>query len=129
MNALSKFQPHVLSILRIVTAYAFILHGTSKAFGFPMDMTEYVGSWLSLMGLATALEIVAGSLLLISLQTRVMAFVLSGQMAVAYFMAHASIFPLANGGEPAMLFSFIFLYIATAGGGAWAVDNLLAKDK
>ncbi len=127
MDILAKFQSQVLSILRIVSAYAFILHGTSKAFAFPVDMTEYVGSWLSLMGLATVLEIVAGTLLLVGFKTRLVAFILSGQMAVAYFMSHFSIFPLEKGGEPAMLFSFIFLYIATAGGGAWAIDNLCNK--
>lgn len=127
MKTLEPFRPHVLSILRIVTAYAFILHGTSKAFGLPMDMTDYVQSWASLTGLASVLEIVGGTLLLFGFQTRIVAFILSGQMAVAYFMSHASIFPLEKGGEPAMLFSFIFLYLATAGGGAWAVDNLLNK--
>lgn len=127
MKALEQFRPHVLSILRIVAAYAFILHGTSKAFGLPMDMTAYVQSWGSLMGLATVLEIVGGTLLLIGLQTRLVAFILSVQMAAAYFMMHASIFPLEKSGEPAMLFSFIFLYLATAGGGAWAVDNLFKK--
>lgn len=128
MNALAKFQPQVLSILRIVTAYAFILHGTSKAFGFPnAEMANYLQSWASLMGVATLLEIVGGLLLLVGFQTRLVAFILSGQMAVAYFMMHASIFPLMKGGEPAMLFSFIFLYIATAGGGAWSVDKMLEK--
>lgn len=128
MNALSKFQPQVLSILRIVTAYAFILHGTSKAFGFPMaEMAGFLQSWTSLMGVATILEIVGGILLLVGFKTRLVAFILSGQMAAAYFMMHASIFPLAKGGEPAMLFSFIFLYLATAGGGAWALDRLLGK--
>lgn len=124
---LTKFQPQILSLLRITTAYAFILHGTAKAFGAPVDMTSYMSSWFSLMGAASFLEIVGGGLLLIGLLTRPVAFILSGMMAVAYFMMHFSLFPLANGGEPAMLFSFIFLYIAAAGGGAWSVDNLLKK--
>lgn len=128
MEALSNLRPQVLSILRIVTAYAFILHGTSKAVGFPnAEMANYLQSWGSLMGVATILELVGGFLLLIGLKTRLVAFILSGQMAVAYFMMHASLYPLMKDGEPAMLFSFIFLYIATAGGGAWAVDKLLTK--
>lgn len=125
---LHKLQPQILSLLRISSAYAFILHGTAKAFGTPMDMTSYVSSWFSLMGVASILEMVGGTLLLIGLLTRPVAFILSGMMAVAYFMMHFSLFPLANGGEPAMLFSFIFLYIAAAGGGAWSVDNLLNKN-
>lgn len=128
MQALSKIQPQVLSILRIVTAYAFILHGTSKAFAFPnAEMANYLQSWGSLMGAATILELVGGFLLLIGFQTRLVAFILSGQMAVAYFMMHASPYPLMKGGEAAMLFSFIFLYLATAGGGAWSVDKMLGK--
>lgn len=127
-SKLQKFQPHVLSILRIVTAYAFFLHGTAKAFGFPVDNTAYLGgNWFSLMGAATILELVGGVMLMLGLFTRPVAFLLSGQMAVAYFMMHASIFPLAKGGEAAMLFSFIFLYIATAGSGAWSLDNCRNK--
>lgn len=125
---LHKLQPQILSLLRISSAYAFILHGTAKAFGTPVDMTDYMSSWFSLMGAASILEMVGGTLLLIGLLTRPVAFILSGMMAVAYFMMHFSLFPLANGGEPAMLFSFIFLYIAAAGGGAWSVDNLLNKN-
>lgn len=125
---LHKLQPQILSLLRMSSAYAFILHGTAKAFGAPVDMTDYMSSWFSLMGAASILEMVGGTLLLIGLLTRPVAFILSGMMAVAYFMMHFSLFPLANGGEPAMLFSFIFLYIAAAGGGAWSVDNLLNKN-
>lgn len=129
MEALSNLRPQVLSILRIVTAYAFILHGTSKAFGFPnAEMANYLQSWGSLMGAATILEIIGGLLLLVGLKTRLVAFILSGQMAVAYFMMHASLYPLMKGGEPAMLFSFIFLYIAAAGEGAWALDNAFNRN-
>ncbi|WFF38685.1 DoxX family protein [Moraxella nasibovis] len=127
----SKFDilaPIVLSILRIVTGYAFFLHGTAKAFGFPVDNTAYLGgNWFSLMGMATILELVGGILIMVGFLTRPTAFILSGQMAAAYFMMHASIFPLANGGEPAMLFSFIFLYLAVAGGGSLSLDNLFNK--
>lgn len=120
--------PIVLSILRIVTGYAFFLHGTAKAFGFPVDNTAYLGgNWLSLMGVATVLELVGGLLIIVGFLTRPTAFILSGLMAVAYFMMHPSLFPLANGGEPAMLFSFIFLYLAVAGGGSFSLDNLFDK--
>lgn len=121
-----NLAPIALALLRITTGYAFFLHGTAKAFGFPVDNTAYLGgNWFSLMGAATVLELVGGLLIILGLFTRPVAFLLSGQMAVAYFMMHFSIFPLANGGEPAMLFSFIFLYLAAAGGGVWALDNLV----
>ncbi|MDO5090594.1 MAG: DoxX family protein [Cardiobacteriaceae bacterium] len=127
MTFLSRWQPQLLSILRIVTAYMFILHGTAKVFGMPVDMSAGF-EWLSLKGAAAILEIVGGTLLLLGLGTRPVAFLLSGHMAVAYFMVHASWFPLAKGGEAAALFSFIFIYIAAAGGGAWALDNAIGRD-
>ncbi len=116
-------QSKALALLRIATGYAFFWHGTAKAFGFPIDQTSYVNSWLSLTGVATVLELVGGLLIIIGFLTRPTAFLLSGMMAVAYFVAHFSLFPLANGGEPAMLFSFIFLYLAVAGAGAWSLDS------
>lgn len=119
----TNYSHYALALLCITSGYAFLLHGTAKAFGFPVDNTDYIQSWLSLMGAATVLELVGGLLLILGLFTRPTAFILSGQMAVAYFMMHFSIFSLANGGEPAILFSFIFLYLASAGGGAWALDN------
>lgn len=130
MNALSRFQPILLSILRITAAYMFMLHGTAKLFALPhVEMFDGL-QLMSVYGLAGVLEVVGGGLLLLGLFTRPVAFVLSGQMAVAYFMSHASsapLFPLLNGGEPAALFSFIFLYLAAAGGGAWALDNKLKQ--
>ncbi|WP_373746908.1 DoxX family protein [Neisseria dentiae] len=130
MNALSRFQPILLSILRITAAYMFMLHGTAKLFALPhVEMFDGL-QLMSVYGLAGVLEVVGGGLLLLGLFTRPVAFVLSGQMAVAYFMSHASsapLFPLLNGGEPAALFSFIFLYLAAAGGGAWALDNAFKK--
>lgn len=126
MSFLSPWQSHILSILRMVTAYMFILHGTSKVFGFPVDMSQNF-NWMSIYGVSAALELVGGGLLLLGLFTRPVAFVLSGHMAVAYFMAHASLFPMVKSGEPAALFSFIFLYIAAAGGGKWALDNKLGQ--
>ena len=130
MSALKSFQPVVLSVLRIVAAYLFLLHGTAKFFSFPMSMG---GAPEGLMLVAGILEIVGGILLILGLFTRPAAFVLSGQMAVAYFMAHASsgnvLFPLANQGESTVLFCFVFLYLAVAGGGVWALDNVFGKDK
>lgn len=127
MTFLNAFQTQILSIVRIATGYAFFLHGTAKFFEFPISMTKGNGAvpLFSLYGAAGVLEIVGGLLIILGLFTRPTAFILSGQMAVAYFMAHFSVFPLANGGEAAMLFSFIFLYLASAGGGAWSLDNKL----
>ncbi len=111
--------------LRIVTGLLFLEHGTSKFFKFPL--TEYFKDGVelfSLMGLAGTLEIVGGILIILGLFTRVTAFVLSGFMAAAYFMAHApqSFFPLLNFGEAAILFSFIFLYFAAVGAGPVSLD-------
>lgn len=130
MNALSRFAPAVLSLLRIASAYMFILHGTAKFFSFPVAMGGGAPSGIYLA--AAILEVGGGLLLLLGLLTRPVAFILSGQMAVAYFMAHASqgnaLFPIANGGESAALFSFVFLYLAAAGGGAWSLDKLFCKN-
>ena len=129
MNFLSRFQPPLLSVLRIVTAYLYIWHGTSKVFGFPASMGDISGN--PMMIAAAALELIGSALLILGLFTRPVAFILSGQMAVAYFMAHAAqgnpLLPLANGGESAVLFCFIFLYIAAAGAGSLSVDHLRGK--
>ena len=130
MNASNRFAPAVLSLLRIASAYMFILHGTAKFFSFPVSMG---GGSPSGIYLAAAVLEVGGGILLLGLLTRPVAFILSGQMAVAYFMAHASqgnaLFPIANGGESAALFSFVFLYLAAAGGGAWSLDKLFCKNR
>ena len=121
MNALSRLQAPLLSVLRIVSAYLFIWHGTAKVFisGNPMMIA------------AAALELVGGTLLLLGLFTRPVAFLLSGQMAVAYFMAHAAqgnvLMPMANSGELAVLFCFVFLYLSAAGGGNLSLDHLRGK--
>ena len=131
MNALNRFAPAVLSLLRIASAYMFILHGTAKFFSFPVAMGSGAPSGIYLA--AAILVVGGGILLLLGLLTRPVAFILSGQMAVAYFMAHASqgnaLFPIANGGESAALFSFVFLYLAAAGGGAWSLDKLFCKNR
>ena len=126
---LAPQSARLLSVLRIVAALLFIEHGMMKLFNFPPS-TMFEGVKLfSLIGVAGTLELVGGALLLIGLFTRPVAFILAGEMAFAYFMAHApkSFYPALNEGEPAILFCFIFLYLAAAGGGAWAVDNLIGK--
>ena len=132
MRAPNRFQPLLLSILRIAAAYMFMLHGTAKLFSMP-HIAMFDGLQLfSLYGFAGMLEVAGGLLLMLGLFTRPAAFILSGQMAVAYFMAHAPkapLLPLLNGGEAAALFSFIFLYLAAAGGGTWALDSLFKKAK
>ena len=111
MRFLAPYQSTILSLVRIASAYMFILHGTTKAFGFP-SAPQYPLEWMSIFGAAAALELVGGALLLLGLFTRPVAFILSGQMAVAYFMFHAGadnfLYPLLNHGESAVLFSFIF---------------------
>ncbi len=107
-----------------------MLHGTAKLFAIPhLEMFDGL-QLLSLYGFAGILEAVGGLLLLLGLFTRPVAFILSGQMAVAYFIAHAAkapLLPLVNGGEAAALFCFIFLYLSAAGGGSWALDNKHSK--
>ncbi len=122
-DKLSRYQPQFLAVLRIVAALLFIEHGTQKLFGFPASQME--GSLPPLLLVAALLELIGGVLILIGLFTRPVAFLLSGQMAVAYFMAHApkSVFPALNGGDAAILFCFIFLYLVAAGPGAFSVDN------
>lgn len=117
-------SPYVLGMLRIVTALLFLQHGTAKLFHFPhVAQFAKVELW-SFLGLAGVIEVVGGVLLLLGLFTRPVAFILSGQMAVAYFLAHAkaSYFPILNHGELAVLYCFVFLYFAAAGGGAFALD-------
>ena len=130
MNSFKQadLQATVLVILRIAAAYMFTLHGTSKIFGFPHSPMFDDLQLMSLYGVAGILEIVGGLLLLLGLFTRPVAFILSGMMAVAYFIGHAIpngnvASPFLNRGEAAALFSFIFLYFSVAGGGKWALDN------
>jgi putative oxidoreductase len=121
----------VLGLLRIVTAFLFIQHGTAKLFHVPyVEMLAHV-DLMSLMGLAGVLELVGGALLLLGLFTRPVAFILSGQMAVAYFMAHApqGALPLLNGGELAVTWCFLFLYFWAAGPGAFSLDGMRNKGR
>lgn len=116
------WAPRVLSILRIVAAILFFEHGTAKLLGFPV--TDRSPEFLSLGWIAGALEVIGGPLLILGLFTRPVAFILSGQMAFAYWLAHApqSIYPLLNNGDAAILYCFIFLYLVFAGPGPWSVD-------
>ena len=122
-DRLGGWRPELLSILRIVTALLFLQHGTMKLFGFPssqMPLPEmFSGYWW-----IGVLELVGAALLLAGYWTRLAAFILSGQMAVAYWIAHApsSLYPVSNRGETAILFCFVFLYIAAAGPGSWSLD-------
>jgi len=121
---LAVWAPRVLSLLRIITGLLFIQHGLTKHFGWPGTSPPNF-QVVSLIGLAGAIEIVGGALLTVGLFTRVAAFIMSGEMAVAYFMAHAprAFMPMSNGGTSAILYCFIFLYIAFAGGGPWGIDG------
>lgn len=130
---LGAWRPQLLSVLRIVTALLFLQHATMKLFSFPAmpmpaDAPPPAGGFSPFI-LIGILELVGSLALIVGFWTRLFAFVLSGEMAVAYFMAHAprSFFPLLNFGESAVLFCFVFLYIAAAGPGAWAVDTQRGK--
>jgi putative oxidoreductase len=123
----TTWAPRALGLLRIVAALLFIAHGTQKLFNVPSS--EFSISLFSLMGVAGMLETFGGLLLLLGVFTRPVAFVLSGQMAVAYWMAHApqSAFPVQNGGDAPILFCFVFLYLVAAGPGAWSIEALRAE--
>ena len=125
---LERWTPQALSILRIMTGLLFLERGTQKLLGFPPSEHAFPPLF-SLMGLQGALELVGGFLILIGLFTRPVAFILAGNMAVAYFMAHAprGFFPTLNGGQLAILFCFVFLYLAVGGGGQWSVDAQIAR--
>jgi putative oxidoreductase len=122
----SKWSPRMLSILRIVVGLLFMTHGSQKLFGVPPPQQGGTVAVLSMLGLAGVLELVGGLLVLLGLFTRPVAFILAGEMAVAYFLAHApsGFWPSQNRGELAALYCFVFLYLSVAGGGEWSVDNL-----
>lgn len=120
-----RYAPKLQGVLRIVSALLFLCHGTAKLFGVP-SVEMFSGLKLfSLLGAAGVLEVVGGLLLLLGLFTRPVAFILSGQMAVAYFFFHAgkNFWPLLNGGELAALYAFVFLFFSAAGPGAFAIDR------
>ncbi len=122
-----NWQPKVLSVLRFMTGFLMLWHGSQKLFGFPPSGKP--GELSGLMLVAGILEFFGGVLILIGLLTRPTAFILSGLMAVAYFMAHGlnALLPIVNKGELAVLYCFVFLYLFVAGGGEWSIDNLIKK--
>ena len=128
-NFLDFCAPRLQSVLRIVVGLLYLEHGTSKLFHFPAAMGHI--PLFSLIGLAGMLETFGGALMVLGLFTRPAAFILSGEMACAYFMVHAprGFFPLLNQSEAAVFYCFVFLYIAAAGGGAWGLDAWLWRSK
>ncbi len=132
MKFLEPYGDYIHAALRVMAGYAFALHGTQKLFGFPGGGDPVAVA--SLPGLAGVIELVCGGLIAIGLWTNRAAFLASGEMAVAYFIGHvarngAFLFPLANQGEPAVLYCFVFLYFAARGTGICGVDGLLAKSR
>lgn len=125
------WQPYLLSLMRMIVGFLFMAHGSQKLFGFPAPSPQGTVELMTMMGLAGVLELVGGGLILLGLFTRPVAFVLSGMMAVAYFMAHApqGFWPLLNKGETAVLYCFTFLYLAAAGPGPWSLDALWARKR
>ncbi len=124
------WAPRLRSVLRMVVGFMFIAHGTQKLFNAPPGQGGAVPV-ASFMGFAGTLELVGGLLILFGLFTRPTAFILCGMMAVAYFMVHApgGFLPLVNRGELAVLYCFVFLYLAVAGGGTWSADRALGWDR
>jgi putative oxidoreductase len=126
---LADWSPRLLSVLRIMSALLFLAHGTQKILGFPpMAGGRPMPDILTLSWTAGVLELVGGGLLALGLFTRPVAFVLAGEMAFAYFIGHAprSFFPVLNGGDAAILYCFVFLYLAAAGPGPWSLDAMRA---
>jgi putative oxidoreductase len=125
----TAWAPRLLSVLRIMTGLLFLQHGTAKLLQFPVIPMFANLSLTSLPGIAGILELVGGVLMILGLFTRSTAFILSGLMAVAYFMAHAprGFYPILNAGELAALYCFVFLYIAAAGPGPWSIDAARRK--
>ncbi|WP_430913972.1 DoxX family protein [Methylobacterium sp. sgz302541] len=120
----SAYAPHALGILRIVTGLLFLEHGTQKLFNFP-ERTMAKPELFSLFGVQGVIEIVGGALVILGLFTRPVAFLLCGNMAVAYFMFHQpkNFYPAVNGGDASILFCFVFLYLCAAGPGAFSLDR------
>ena len=120
----ARWAPRLLNLLRVAAAFLFIAHGTQKLFAWPVEEPREPAALLSLMGVAGVLETFGGLLLLLGLFTRPVAIILAGEIAVAYFKAHApqGLGPILNGGELAALYCFLFLYLGAAGPGPWSLD-------
>jgi putative oxidoreductase len=129
-STLSRWSPHALSVLRIVAGFLFIEHGSQKLFAMPAGPSATPVELVSIIGLAGILEFFCGVFVMLGLFTRTAAFVASGEMAVAYFWKHAlqGYSPLMNHGELAVIYCFVFLYIASAGGGPWSLDHLRKRN-
>ena len=127
---LVTWSPRVLSILRIIVGLLFLEHGTSKYLSLPVSPSTGVAP-MTLPGINGIIELIGGVLIVLGLFTRPVAFILAGDMAVAYFIAHSprGFFPLLNGGELAIVYCFVFLYFAVAGGGEWSLDHLRAEKR
>jgi len=124
----SRFQPYLLSVMRIVIGFTFSLHGLQKLFGY---FGGAKAPFLTLIWVAGFLEAVGGILILVGLFTCPVAFILCGEMAVAYFRTHfpAGYLPIVNRGELAVVYCFVFLYLSSAGAGPWSLDHLLRRDR
>jgi putative oxidoreductase len=124
-----NWTPRLLSVLRIIAGFLFMAHGAQKLFGFLAPPGAPTPPLMSQIGIGGALEFFGGLLLILGLFTRPVAFILSGMMAVAYFQMHApgGFWPLQNKGELAVLYCFLFLFFAVAGGGEWSLDRLLRR--
>ncbi len=129
MPNLAVWAPRVLSLLRIMAALLFMQHGLMKLFAFPGPQPGVPSPLPMILVVAAWMEVVGGGLLALGLFTRPVAFLVSGEMAVGYFMAHfpKSFYPALNGGDAAVLFCFVFLYLPFAGGGEWSVDAAARK--
>ena len=129
METLDRIQPYLLSVLRIMAGLLFMQHGLSKLFGFPAGAG--FPAFLSLPWFEGCIEMIGGGLIVIGLFTRSAAFITSGEMAIGYFMVHApkSFFPYVNGGNLAVLYCFVFLYLVVSGPGPISLDALLSKRK
>ena len=131
-STLAGWTPRMQSVLRIIVGFLLMPHGAQKLFGF-LAASPMMGPYpvASLMGFAGVLEFFGGLLFLIGLFTRPVAFILSGFAAVAYFMAHApgGFWPIVNKGELAVIYCFVFLFFAVAGGGAWSVDRCIGRGR
>jgi putative oxidoreductase len=123
------FAPHALALLRIVAATLFLAHGLVKLVGFPAGAPPGAQPLVTLLGLAAVVETVSGTLMILGLFSRSAALIASGEMAVAYWLFHAphSFYPAVNGGDAAILFCFVFLYISVAGPGVLSLDGLLHR--
>jgi len=131
VDFLARFRPQLLSVMRLAVGLVFLQFPAAKILGFPTAMFGPFNPLAWPEGVSGVIEAVFGLLLFFGLFTRLAAFILSGEMAFAYFIAHApqGFFPILNRGLPAVVFCFVFLYLAAAGGGPWSLDALFRRDK